>query len=155
MRNNELCSLNIDDVDHHNEMIRINAPKGGAKYQRVIPVGKVALEHLVKYIKVARPQIENGDPKALFLSFMGHRLQTEAILNVVKKWVDECSFRKKVTPHSFRVTCATMMLKNGADIRFVQEQLGHKRITSTQVYTRLAPMDLKSIHRKCHPREKS
>jgi integrase/recombinase XerD len=72
----------------------------------------------------------------------------------VKKYVFQCGIKKKVTPHSFRVTCATLMLKNGADIRFVQEQLGHRRITSTQKYTRLQPLDLKSIHRKCHPRER-
>jgi len=154
IRSNELCSLNLEDVDHQQEMVRVNSPKGGAGYQRIIPVGKVALEYLDIYLRDARPALENGDGKALFLSYAGHRLHNEAVLLMVKKYAHECGFRKNITTHSFRVTCATLMLKNGADIRYVQEQLGHKKITSTQVYTRLTPLDLKSIHQRCHPREK-
>jgi integrase/recombinase XerD len=154
VRSNELCSLNLEDVDHQNEMLRINTPKGGASFQRIIPVGRVALKYLNLYLDNARPQLENGDAKALFISYAGHRLHTDAIWLIVKKYVHECGFRKNVTTHSLRVTCATLMLKNGADIRYVQEQLGHRRITSTQIYTRLMPLDLKSIHQRCHPREK-
>jgi integrase/recombinase XerD len=102
----------------------------------------------------ARPQLEDGDGKALFISYSGKRLKKGAVLNLVKKYVHECGFRKNITVHSFRVTCATLMLKNGADIRYVQEQLGHKRITSTQLYTRLMPVDLKAVHQRCHPRER-
>lgn len=153
IRNNELCSLNIEDLDFQNGMIRINNPKGGISQQRIIPIGNTALNSIIDYLSQTRPSIENGDPRALFLSYRGHRLQNEAILSIVKKYVHECGFRKNITPHSFRVTCATQMLKNRADIRYVQEQLGHKRITSTQVYTRLTPIDLKSVHSKCHPRE--
>ncbi len=154
VRSNELCSLNIEDVDPQQEMVRINVPKGGASRQRIIPVGRVALEYISIYLRDARPIIENGDGKALFLSCNGHRLNNEAILRIVQKYSHECGFRKHITTHSLRVTCATLMLKNGADIRYVQEQLGHKKITSTQVYTRLMPLDLKSIHQRCHPRER-
>ena len=154
IRNNELCFLNIEDLNYHHEMVRINTPKGGAGFQRVIPIGSIALEVVSKYLKEGRPKIASGDPKALFLSYSGNRLQTEGVLNIVKKYAHECGFRKNITTHSFRVTCATEMLRNRADIRYVQEQLGHKNITSTQIYTRLAPMDLKAIHKKCHPREK-
>lgn len=154
VRSNELSSLNIEDVDPQQEMVRVNVPKGGASRQRIIPVGRIALEYISIYLKDARPIIENGDGKSLFLSCNGHRLNNEAILRIVQKYVHECGFRKHITTHSLRVTCATLMLKNGADIRYVQEQLGHKKITSTQIYTRLMPLDLKSIHQKCHPREK-
>ena len=154
IRSNELCNLNIEDVDGKEGMVRVNFPKGGAGYQRVVPIGKVALETLEQYLKEGRTAIESSDVKALFLSYTGRRIDTEGVLNTVKKYAHQCGFRKNITPHSFRVTCATLMLKNGADIRYVQEQLGHKRITSTQVYTRLAPKDLKGIHRKCHPRER-
>jgi integrase/recombinase XerD len=154
IRSNELCSLKTEDVDHLQEMVRINDPKGGANHQRIIPIGKVALQYLSVYLKDARPQLENGDPKTLFLSYTGHRLRNDSVLLMVKKYAHQCGFRKNITTHSLRVTCATLMLKNGADIRYVQEQLGHKKITSTQVYTRLMPLDLKSIHQRCHPREK-
>jgi integrase/recombinase XerD len=154
IRSNELCQLNLEDVDQQQEMLRINHPKGGASFQRIIPIGRVALDYLSLYLKDARPKLENGDSKALFVSYKGTRLHNEAILRMVKKYAFECGLRKYITTHSFRVTCATLMLKNGADIRYVQEQLGHKRINSTQIYTRLTPLDLKSIHQKCHPREK-
>jgi len=154
IRSNELHSLNIEDIDQQQGLIRINHPKGGVGQQRVIPIGKTALDYLNLYLTQARPRLENGDPTALFLSYTGHRLDNYSILCIVKKYVFQCGFRKPITTHSLRVTCATLMLKNGADIRYVQEQLGHKRITSTQVYTRLTPLDLKSIHTRCHPRER-
>lgn len=131
IRSNELCSFNLEDIDHQNEMVRINTPRGGSNYQRIIPVGKVALEYLTLYLNTARPALENGDAKALFISYAGHRLRNDAVLLMVKKYAHECGFRKNITTHSLRVTCATLMLRNGADIRYVQEQLGHKKITST------------------------
>ncbi len=154
MRSNEMCSLNIEDIDYQQGMVRINNPKGGKVYQRIVPIGDLAIKDIKKYMREARPQIINSEGKALFLSFSGKRIQCEAVLNIVKKYAYQCGFRKNITPHSFRVTCATMMLRNGADIRYVQEQLGHKKITSTQIYTRLVPVDLKNAHRRFHPRER-
>ena len=142
IRSSELSFLNIEDIDQSQGLIRVNRPKGGAGQQRVIPIGKTALEYLNLYLTQARPRLENGDPKALFISYTGNRLDNCSILALVKKYVFQCGFRKPITTHSFRVTCATLMLKNGADIRYVQEQLGHRKITSTQVYTRLTPLDL-------------
>ncbi len=154
IRSEELCSLNLEDVDFKEEMVRVNNPKGGVKYQRVIPIGKVALGQLSAYLKEARAVLEKGDHKALFLSYSGHRIQTDAVLNIVKKYAHQCGFRKNITTHSFRVTFATLLLKNGADIRYVQELLGHLSIKSTQIYTRLNPIDLKGIHARFHPRER-
>jgi len=154
VRANELCHLNIEDIDYQQGTVRINKAKGGKNYQRVVAIGKIALDYLSRYLKDARPRLETGDRQALFLSYSGRRLDTEGLWKLVKKYVFEAGIRKPVTPHSFRVTCATLMLRNGADIRYVQEQLGHKKITSTQIYTRLMPHDLKTIHTKCHPRER-
>ncbi len=154
IRANELCCLDMGDIDYQGGLIRINTPKGGASFQRVVPIGEAAIKYLKIYLRDARPVLQRGDPKALFVSYSGRRLNNEGVLNVVKKYVFECGIKKHITTHSFRVTCATLMLKNGADIRYVQEQLGHKRITSTQKYTRLQPVDLKAIYRKCHPRER-
>lgn len=155
IRCNELASLNLDDIDYQHEMLRVNNPKGGAGYQRIVPIDGATLETVKLYLAKSRPVIENGEPKALFLSYRGQRLHNDSILNIVKKYVFQCGFRKNITTHSLRVTCATLLHKNGADIRYIQEQLGHKRITSTQIYTRLMPLDLKAVHRRCHPREKS
>jgi len=150
----ELCGLNIEDIDYQQGFIRINHPKGGVNYQRVVPIGDKAIESVQFYLKESRTALQNGDPKALFISHNGHRLQNETVLNVVKKYAFQCGFRKRITTHSFRSTCATLMFKGGADTRYVQEQLGHKKISSTECYIRLVPTDLKAIHKKCHPREK-
>jgi len=85
------------------------------------------------------------------LSCSGRRIQNEGVLNIVKAYSFQCGFRKNITTHSLRVSCATLMFRNGAELRYVQEQLGHKRITSTQIYTRLTPIELKKVHRRCHP----
>ena len=152
IRCNELSSLNLENINFQDETIRIDKPKGGQNKQRIVPVDKLTLETVKLYLKEGRPRVEKVDLKALFLSYSGRRLDNEGILNVVKKYAFECGFRKKITTHSLRVTCATLLLKNGANIRHVQDQLGHRSITSTQIYTRLAPVDLKEAHRKYHPR---
>jgi len=154
IRNDELSHLNIGDIDYQEGLIRINYPKGGKNFQRVVPIGKVAIKFVQFYLKEARPALQNGDPDALFVSNIGHRLLNEGILNVVKEYAFQCGFRKHITTHSFRATCATLMFKNGADSRYVQKQLGHKRSSSTEPYIQLVPSDLKAIHQKCHPRER-
>lgn len=154
VRSNELCSLNLEDIDYQQGLVRINVPKGGISFQRVIPIGDVALRYVGEYLKEARPKLEKDEKRAIFLSYWGRRIDTEGVLNIVKKYAYQCGFRKKITTHSLRVTCATEMLKNGAEIRYIQEQLGHRCITSTQRYTRLNPKDLKSVHSRCHPRER-
>lgn len=129
---------------------------GGDDYQRGIPIGRVAIEWVQFYLKEFRPILQNGDPHALFISHAGRRIQNEGVLNAVKKYAFQCGFRKHITTHSFRATCATLMFKNGADTRYVQEQLGHRRITSTERYIRLVPNDLKKIHEEinAHPDDK-
>ena len=156
IRKNELCQLNLSDIDYHEGMLRVNHPKGGTSYQRVIPIGEIALGYIKLYLNKARPSLENGHAtQALFLSYKGSRLGKDAPLAIVKKYSFQAGIRKNITAHSFRISCATLMLRNNAGLRHVQEQLGHRRITSTQVYTRLCPLDLKTVHKKCHPRENS
>lgn len=153
LRSNELCCLDVEDIDFEEEMVRVRSPKGGAKYQRVVPVGQIALKYLRLYVEKERPGIDFAySSEALFVSYRGKRLNNNAILDIVKKHAFQCGLRKRITTHSLRVTCATDMLKNGADIRHVQEQLGHERLTSTQIYTRINVMELKKVHSICHPR---
>ena len=154
IRANELREVNLSDIDYHEGMLRVNCPKGGSSYQRVIPIGDIALSYVKLYLKEARPKLENGHhTNALFLSYKGNRIYRYTSLSIVKQYAFQAGIRKNITAHSFRVSCATLMLKHKAGLRYVQEQLGHRRITSTQKYTRLVPLDLKKEHSRCHPRE--
>jgi len=153
MRSNELCSLDINDIDLSQEMVRINNPKGGIRYQRIVPIGKKALKAVELYLRDQRPLLVKNESLAVFLSCSGERIKTEAVLDIVKKYAILGGLTKNITTHSMRVTCATLMLKNGANMRYVQEQLGHRNISTTQIYTRLVPSDLKTAHQKYHPRE--
>lgn len=154
MRASELCHLKEEDIDFAQGLVRINFPKGGRPQQRIVPIGRIALQCVNLYLNQARHYFLNGHPDILFLSKTGKQIDPDALREVIKGYTFKAGIRKNITTHSFRVTCATEMLKNKADIRYVQQQLGHKKITSTQVYTRLAPVDLKSVHQKTHPRER-
>lgn len=154
MRASELCSLRIDDIDFTQGFVRINHPKGGRPQERIVPIGKVALHYITEYLNNARKHLLNGSPDILFLSKRGKILTHDDVCSIVKGYVFKAHFKKNITSHSFRVTCATEMLKNKADIRYVQQQLGHKKITSTQLYARVIPIDLKKVHSETHPRER-
>lgn len=155
VRANELANVEINHVDLTGGLIRIEYPKGGKSYQRVIPIGQTACNCINLYLKKVRPYLKNHLSKDyLFLTNTGTPVERHRMLDIVKKYVHQTGLRKNVCTHSFRVSCATHMLKNNADIRYVQEQLGHRSIKTTQGYTRLVPKDLKAIHTKCHPREK-
>lgn len=154
-RAHELVCIETPHIDLGNGLVRIEHPKGGRQYQRVIPIGKAACYYIQQYLTKVRPYLKNHLSKDyLFLTLTGNRMQRGRVLDVVKKHLFKSGLRKRITSHSFRVTCATHMLKNDADIRYVQEQLGHRSIRTTQGYTRLVPKDLKLVHSRCHPREK-
>lgn len=153
IRKQELNNLNLSDVDYHDGFLRIELGKGGK--DRIVPVGKIACRYLENYIKSVRPElIKDPYNNALFLSTRGNRLSKNMVWEMVKKYARKAKIKKNISPHTFRHTCATAMLKNNADIRAVQELLGHESLESTQVYTRVTINDLKEVHRRCHPREK-
>ncbi len=102
---------------------------------------------------VVRPAYEKGSNNYLFLSRLGRKMGPNSIGNIVKKYAVQSGIKKKVSTHTFRHSCATLMLRNGAPIRHLQEMLGHESITSTQIYTSLTLNDLKEAHRKYHPSE--
>lgn len=153
MRSNELCQLQVADVSFEMGLIRVNFPKGGRDFQRVVPIGKTACLWILRYLHEVRSKIETQSLH-LFLNQQGVGLSTQSILNVVKSYAYKSGLRKRVVTHSFRVSCGTEMLKNKADLKFVQQQLGHIQISSTEKYMRLYPGDLKKVHNKCHPRER-
>lgn len=154
MRADELANLQPEDVDFGRGIIKVTHPKGGPEFGRVVPIGVIACDWIKKYLSESRPLLNLKKEPYLFLSKSGHKLDPGAVNRIVKGYCFSMGLRKSITSHSFRVTCATLMLENEADVRFVQEQLGHRSIISTQVYTRLVPKSLKRVHEKCHPRER-
>lgn len=153
IRKEELNNLTLNDVDYHDGFLRIIHGKGGK--DRVVPLGRICCRCLENYIKSVRPELIR-DPynTHLFLSSRGNKLSRNVVWELVKKYAKKARIKKNVSPHTFRHTCATAMLKNKADIRAVQELLGHESLDTTQIYTRVTINDLKEVHSRCHPREK-
>jgi integrase/recombinase XerD len=153
IRKEEVLNLLLADVDYNEGYIRINAGKG--QKDRVVPLGKIACRYLENYIKAVRPSlIRNPYNNHIFLSLRGNRLSKNMIWTIVKSYAGKAKLKKNISPHTFRHTCATLMLRNNANIRHIQELLGHASLDSTQVYASVSITDLKAVHAKCHPREK-
>ena len=153
IRKEELNNLTLNDVDYHDGFLRINKGKGGK--DRMVPLGKIACRYLENYIKSVRPDlIKDPFNDHLFLSVRGNKLSKNVAWWLVKKYAKKAKIKKTVSPHTFRHTCATAMLKNKADVRAVQELLGHESLDTTQIYTRVTIDDLKKVHSRCHPRER-
>ncbi len=153
MRASELCNLKIADIDYQNNYIRINSGKGNI--DRVTPVCVRALEFTRNYIENFRKEYvcpQSGE--YLFLSWRGKKMDKGALGQMIKLHTRKALIEKKITPHCFRVTSATHMLKNGADVRYIQQMLGHKKIDTTMQYLKLEKSELKRVHTAAHPREK-
>ncbi len=149
-RASEVCGLDADDVNFEFGFARVTG-KGGK--QRIVPVGRRALEALSLYIREARPRLLRGrNADALLVSRGGKRLDRHAIFRMVRRQALVAGISVDVSPHMLRHSFATHLLENGADLRAVQEMLGHSDISTTQIYTHLNRDHLKTIHRKYHPR---
>jgi integrase/recombinase XerD len=155
IRNSELRNLMVYDVDIPHQELRINQGKG--RKDRVIPVGSIAAGYVEEYLQNARPLLakRKEDPPYLFVSYRGKRITAANLIWAVNKYVEQAKIAKHITPHAFRHTCATHLLKRRASLRHIQELLGHKTISATQVYTQLETGDLKKELRRCHPREQA
>jgi integrase/recombinase XerD len=153
IRKEELLNILLTDVDYNDGLIRINCGKG--KKDRVVPIGRIACRYLENYIKAVRPSLIR-DPynNHLFLSLRGNRLSKNMVWQIVKSYAGKAKIKKTISPHTFRHTCATLMLRNQANIRHIQELLGHASLDSTQVYASVSIVDLKEVHARCHPRER-
>ncbi|MGD9368240.1 MAG: tyrosine-type recombinase/integrase [Desulfobacteraceae bacterium] len=153
IRKEELNNLTLADVDYNDGFLRIIEGKG--KKDRIVPIGRIACRYLENYIKSVRPELIR-DPynNHLFLTLRGKRFSKNVLWELIKKYAKKARIKKNVSPHTFRHSCATAMLKNKADIRTIQKLLGHSSLDSTQIYTHLSITDLKNEHKRCHPREK-
>lgn len=150
MRVSELVNLKLTDL--HMDMGFVKCLGKGQK-ERVIPVGSKAKEALQKYLEKARPKfLKKGESPALFLTRLGKPMSRVAFWMIIKNYVKEAKIKKRVTPHTLRHSFATHLLQNGADLRIVQELLGHANISTTQIYTHINKERLKQIHQKFHPR---
>lgn len=150
MRVSELVNLKL--VDLHMDMGFVKCLGKGQK-ERIIPVGSKAKEALQKYMEKARLKfLKKGASNALFLTRLGKPMSRQTFWMIIKHYVKDARIKKRVTPHTLRHSFATHLLQNGADLRIVQELLGHTNISTTQIYTHINKERLKQIHQKFHPR---
>lgn len=149
-RAQEVVDLKLESVNLEYCFIRCFGK--GAK-ERLVPLGERCRDAISAYLKDVRPGLERGDRNLhLFLSRTGRKLSREMIWKIVRKYVRRSGIEKRISPHTLRHSFATHMLEGGADLRAVQELLGHSSISTTEVYTHVDRARLKSIHRRFHPR---
>lgn len=151
LRVSELAGLPLSAVDFDTEMLRV---VGKGSKTRIVPAGRVALRLLRRYLELARPLLAEKKPSApqLFLSRTGRKLTREWIWTMVKTAAREAGIEKNVHPHTLRHSFASHLLANGADLRVIQEMLGHADIATTELYTHIDRGRLAAVHRKFHPR---
>ncbi|MGB5616525.1 MAG: tyrosine-type recombinase/integrase [Desulfobacterales bacterium] len=151
IRRAEVAGIKLHDLDLAAGYIRIT---GKGDKDRVVPLSRRVCELVQNYVLMARPRFVAGDdPGYLILNRWGQKMDPNGIWAVVKRCVALSGIKKNITTHTFRHTCATHMLKNGAPARHLQEMLGHESLESTQVYTHVTINDLKRVHAKYHPSE--
>jgi len=150
LRRNELATLKVQDVDLKDFTVFVRNGKGGS--QRLIPMGETACRWISKYLYETRHLFVQGlDDHVLFLTDYGEPFIKTRLSSLVKRYMKKAGIDKEGAAHLLRHAMATHMLDNGADIRFIQEMLGHKQLDTTQVYTRVAIGQLKRVHRESHP----
>ncbi len=153
LRAEELVTLDVDSLDFDAETVRVEG-KGGKT--RIVPVGEHARQALERYLAGARPALDGQGERALLLSKSGHRLSTSDVRRRLRLWARRASRSAPALvdthPHALRHSFATHLLEGGADLRSIQELLGHATISTTQVYTRVESRRLRSAYARAHPR---
>lgn len=150
----ELTKLNFGHIDFKNRLIRVT---GKRRKERIVPFGEPALEALQAYLEVrerflnAAP-ISEREPEAIFLNYQGTRITTRSVGRMVEKYIRICAGRYDISPHALRHSFATHLLDSGADLRDIQELLGHARLSTTQVYTHVSMEKLIQVYDKAHPK---
>ena len=150
LRRRELTQLDLGDIDRAHGTLWIRQGKGGK--DRVVPLGEHALHWIGRYLGECRPRLETSAKEpALFLSGYGERLSAGYLGNWVRRVLEAVKIDRPGSCHLLRHSCATHMLENGADIRFIQQLLGHARLNTTQIYTEVTIHQLREVHARCHP----
>ncbi len=149
IRVSELIALDLDDLDLDAEALHCANPKR----ERTIPLYSAAVRALTVYLNRVRPQmVEDPAETALFVNMNGARMSRQGFWKIIKHYQETAGIDKKITPHTLRHSFAAHLLENGADLRSIQEMLGHADISSTQIYTQLVGNKLRDVYRKSHPR---
>ena len=150
LRVSELINLSYHNINLKEEFIRIH---GKGNKERVLPMGEVAIDYLMKYETNARPMLlKNGQSDSYFLSNRGSAMSRQNFFYIIKAYANQVGIEKPLSPHSLRHAFATHLVQKGADLRSVQLMLGHSDISSTQLYTHIQNAQLKAQHAKHHPR---
>jgi len=150
LRISELANARLEDFNFEQRIVRAT---GKGNKTRLVPVGRKACEALAAYLSTERPKlVKSRTGSEVFLSERGTKLTTARIWQIVKKHAQRAGLEKNVYPHLLRHSFATHLLSNGADLRIIQEMLGHADISTTQVYTHVDQQRLKAVHRQFHPR---
>jgi len=151
VRVSELVDLNIQDVDFVGEAVHV---RGKGKKERITPISKTALASIQRYLEMRRtdPRAASFETQPLFVNKHGQRLSTRSVRRKLDKYLLQCGLDPSISPHTLRHSFATHMLNNGADLRSVQELLGHQSISTTQIYTHVVTQKLKQSYDEAHPR---
>lgn len=153
IRVSELVALNLDDVDFLGEIVHV---RGKGKKERIAPIGTSALQVIQHYMEFRNKRAQsntNFDARVLFVNKHGGRLSTRSVRRKMDKYLKIAGLDPSISPHTLRHSFATHMLNNGADLRSVQELLGHQSLSTTQIYTHLTTSKIKEIYENSHPRE--
>jgi integrase/recombinase XerC len=155
IRVGELTNIDLKDIDFREKLVRVT---GKRKKQRIVPFGEPALHALVHYLEETRPVFLNNcpeaarDPQACFLNYQGTRITTRSVGRMIDKYIKQCADIHAISPHSLRHTFATHLLDSGADLRDIQELLGHARLSTTQIYTQVSMEKMIEVYDKAHPK---
>ncbi len=149
IRVSELIALDVDDVNLPSGMLKCF----GKGKERLIPLYPAAVRALKEYLRTVRPQlVDTAEETALFVNMNGERMSRQGFWKIIKFYQEKAGIQKEITPHTLRHSFAAHLLENGADLRAIQEMLGHADISSTQIYSRLVSQRIKDVYQKAHPR---
>jgi integrase/recombinase XerD len=150
MRRTELCRLDLADLNTERRTVHVRQGKG--KKDRMVPVGLRAIHWVERYLKEVRPRLcLDTRTQALFLTGYGDAFNPDVLSRMVSAWLKQAGLKRKGCCHVLRHSCATHMLENGADIRFIQQLLGHEKLDTTAIYTEVSIKQLQEVHARCHP----
>jgi len=151
LRISELTSLKLSDLYLNEEMIRVF---GKGSKERIVPIGSSAINWIKEYLTKSRPLLQKKmkSENYLFLNSRGSKLSRMGVWKIVEKYIKESGIEKEAHPHTFRHSFATHLIEGGADLRSVQEMLGHADISTTQIYTHIDREFIKQVHKQFHPR---